>query len=199
MRTIARLVVLLIVLVCAVAPLGAAAVALPRAPVVAAPSPGLGLRALGMVSAGAALAIVGAIRLKSTAELSKKFVRNAGAAAGDYTDGVKSAGGDWETNAAASGDNYATGVQQAIGDKRFERGIRDAGAARFVTRASTLGAQRYPTGVAAAEGDWAAGAQPYLQILAGLDLPPRRPKGDPGNFARSQAVATRLRAAKVGK
>jgi hypothetical protein len=40
--------------------------------------------------------------------------------------------------------------------------------------------------------------QPYLDTLKGMELPPRRPKGDPGNQARANAVASRLRAQKVG-
>lgn len=139
------------------------------------------------------------IRIKDVASLSNKFVARAGAAGGDYMDGVKAAGQDWETGAAAGEENFAAGVQQAIADKRFGKGIRASGAAHYVKRASELGAQRYPSGVQAAKDDWAAGSTPYLQALSGMDLPPRRPKGDPGNMARAQAVAARLRAIKVGK
>ena len=140
-----------------------------------------------------------AIRIKDTGSLAKKFVQRAGAAQGEYKSGVEQSGPDWESNTKAGADNYATGVQQAIGDKRFEKGVAAAGAAKYVTRASSLGAQRYPTGVGAAEGDWARGTQPYLDTLKGMELPPRRPKGDPGNQARANAVAQRLRAVKIGK
>jgi hypothetical protein len=140
-----------------------------------------------------------AIRIKDTATLARKFVTRAGAASGDYKDGVSQAGQDWETNTRAAGDNYAQGVQQAIADGRFQRGVTEAGSTKFVQRASTLGAQRFAPGVAAAEADWSKGAQPYLQALAGMTLPPRRPKGDPGNMERANAVASRLRALKVGK
>ncbi len=140
-----------------------------------------------------------AIRVKDAGSLAKKFSQRAAAAAGDYKAGVEQAGQDWQTNTAAAADNYAAGVQQAIGDGRFRRGVEQAGSAKFTQRASTLGAQRFPTGVQAAEGDWTKGTQPYLQAIAGLTLPPRRPKGDPGNMQRSQAVAAALRALKVGK
>lgn len=145
------------------------------------------------------LPAIGAIRIKDTGSLAKKFVQRASAAAGDYKDGVTAAGGDWETNTKASEDNYSAGVQAAIGDKRFGKGVAAAGAGKYVARASTLGAQRYPSGVGAAEGDWSKGAAPYLDALKGMDLPPRRPKGDPGNQARANAVAAKLRSMKVGK
>lgn len=140
-----------------------------------------------------------AIRVKDIGTIAKKFSRNAQAAAGDYKTGVEASGQDWQQNTANAADNYAAGVQQAIGDQRFRRGVEMAGAAKFTGRAATLGAQRYPTGVAAAEGDFAKGAQPYMQTIAGLTLPPRRPKGDPANMQRSQAVAAALRAQKIGK
>jgi hypothetical protein len=139
------------------------------------------------------------MRIRDTASIAKKFVARASAATNDYKTGVEAAGQDWQANTERSGDNYAAGVQQAIGDKRFERGVQAAGAAKFVTRASTLGAQRFPTGVGAAEADFAKGAAPYLDALKSMELPPRRPKGDPGNQARAQAVAMRLRAIKVGR
>lgn len=141
----------------------------------------------------------GAIRIKDTGSLAKKFVTRAGQAGGDYKTGVEASGADWEAKTKAAGQTWADGVNQAIADKRFERGVSDAGSAKFVARASSLGAQRYPTGVAAAEGDWSKGTQPYLDALKGMDLPVRRPKGDPANQQRANAVAMRLRAIKVGK
>ena len=139
------------------------------------------------------------IRVKDTNTLAKKFVQRASAAAGDYKAGVEATGQDWETGARAGAENYKQAVVEAANGGRFEKGIAKAGAAKFVQRASTLGAQRFPTGVGAAEGDWSRGSQPYLEIIRSTDLPPRRPKGDPGNMARSQALAQRLRAAKLAQ
>lgn len=139
------------------------------------------------------------IRIKDAGALAKKFVQRASAAAGDYKDGVSAAGADWETNTKMAEDNFAAGVQQAITDKRFGKGVAAAGAAKFVNRASTLGAQRFPSGVAAAEQAWSQNTQPFLQTLGSLSLPPRGPKGDPRNMARSNAVAAALRAQAVGK
>lgn len=140
-----------------------------------------------------------AIRVKDVGSIAKKFVQRAGAAVNDYTEGVRGAGQEWEQNTRASGDNWAAGTQQAIADKRFEKGVAEAGAAKFTARASSLGAQRYPTGVGASEGEFAKGVAPFLQVIASTDLPPRRPKGDPANMQRANVLAQRLRAAKVGR
>lgn len=140
-----------------------------------------------------------AIRVKDTAAIARKFVTRAAGAAGDYTEGVRAAGQDWAQNAAASAENFALGVQQAIADNRFRRGVEQAGPQKYVERASTLGAQRYPTGVQAAEGAFAREAAPFLDTIRNLSLPPRRPKGDPANMQRAAAVAEALRKAKVGR
>jgi hypothetical protein len=199
MRSMTRLVLIIAAVVLAVGPVLAMPLAHAAGPALQAPA--APASTAGDVAKLLALGVgaFGAIRIKDAGSLAKKFVQRASASTGDYTDGVKAAGADWESATVASEDNYKMGVTQAANDGRFGRGVRDAGAAKYTQRASTLGAQRYPTGVGAAEGDWAKGTQPYLQTLAGLTLPPRRPKGDPGNFARSNAVATALRAQKVGK
>ena len=147
----------------------------------------------------ATLAIGMAIRVKDIGSIARKFVTRAQAAGGDYTEGVKAAGQDWETNTAASADNYSAGTQQAIADGRFAKGVREAGAAKFVTKASTLGAQRFGPGVAASEQEFVRGAGPAIELIRGLTLPPRRPKGDPGNQERANHVARALRAWKVGR
>lgn len=140
-----------------------------------------------------------AIRLKDIGSLAKKFVTRAGAAGGDYKDGVAGAGADWEARTRASEDAYKQGVTMAANEGRFGKGVSEAGSAKYVQRATTLGAQRYPTGVGAAEGDWAKGFAPYHQALQSLDLPPRGPRGTPQNQQISNAVAVRLAAIKRGK
>lgn len=140
-----------------------------------------------------------AIRIKDTGSIARKFVQRASVAGPDYTAGVQSAGGDWETNTKASEENYKAGVTQAAADGRFGRGVAAAGAAKYVDRATKLGAQRYPQGVGAAEGDYARGVQPHLDMMKSLDLPPRRPKGDPANQQRAAIVAAANRKLKVGK
>lgn len=140
-----------------------------------------------------------AIRVKNVTELAKKFVTRAGSAGADYKSGVEAGAADWEANTAASEDTWAAGVQEAIGAKRFGSGVRKAGSKKYVERASVLGAQRYPQGIAAAEKTWADAVSPFLEVIKGLTLPPRRPKGSPENYQRVQVVGEALRAARVGR
>lgn len=138
------------------------------------------------------------MKVKDAAQSAAKFKTRAMAAGADYAAGVKAAGGEWQANAAAAGENYASGVQAAIGRGAFAKGVQQAGSEKYTRNASGIGAQRYPQGVGNAEGDWARGVQPYLETLRNLTPPPRRPKGDPGNYARVQAVGEALRARKLG-
>lgn len=139
-----------------------------------------------------------AIPVKDAASASKKFVQRGQAAGRDYEEGVRGAGQRWQQNTAASADTYAAGVTDAIGRGAYAKGVQEAGAATYEQKASTVGAQRFPQGIAQAGGAWESGTAPYLQTIASLTLPPRRPKGDPANFQRSQIIGEALRRRKVG-
>jgi hypothetical protein len=138
-----------------------------------------------------------AIKVKDAGTSAAKYSTRAAAAAPDYATGVAAAGQDWQTNTTQAEPNYDAAVQDAISRKAFSRGVTAAGGAKFATNASTTGAQRYPQGVRNAQGAWQSGVAPYLQTIASTSLPPRRPKGDPANMARVQAVTDALRKKKL--
>lgn len=141
--------------------------------------------------------LVAAIVVKDVTASAKKFSTRGAGAGADYTRGVQNAGQRWHDNTKASSDNYVQGVQQSIADGRFAKGVDKSGAQHYVDRASTKGANAFPTGIQAAEGRWAAAVTPFLQTLASATLPPRGPKGDPRNQARSAMVADILRKKKL--
>jgi hypothetical protein len=141
---------------------------------------------------GAPVMIGMAIKIKDTGSLAQKYKTRASAAQGDYKSGVESAGADWEAGAKAGESNYEAGVQEAIGKKRYGRGIASAGAAKYVKNAVDLGVQRYPQGVNQGVDAWAKGVQPALDMLKGLNLPPRGARRSPANQARANMVALEL-------
>lgn len=138
----------------------------------------------------------GTIKVKDVATAAAKFKTRASAAQGDYGTGVANAANDWEQASAAAEDNYKTSVTQAAADGRYGRGVRGS-AERYRKNATTLGPQRYGTGIANAQDTYAQSMAPVLQTIAGLTLPPRGVKGTNGE--RSNIVATALRRMKVGK
>jgi hypothetical protein len=137
------------------------------------------------------------MNIKSVDAIAKKYAARGGAAAGDYSDGVKNPRNDWQTSTAAAANTYAAGVQAAIGNGSFAKGVANAGSEKWSRKAQTVGAQRFGPGVQAAQPDYAKGVSPYLDTLRNLTLPPRAPKGDPSNVQRVAAIATALRSRKL--
>lgn len=138
------------------------------------------------------------LKVKDIAVAMAKFVNRGSGAAQDYANGIKGAGATWQANAAAAEPNYDAGVQAAIARQAYSKGVTKAGGSKYENRASTVGAQRYPQGIRDAGPAWEAGFGPYQQTLASLTLPPKRPHGDPANYARVQFVGDALRKKKIG-
>lgn len=140
-----------------------------------------------------------AVTVKAAAASAQKYVTNAQAAAPAYTQGVQNAGPKWAQNTAASAQSWQQGVQQAAADGRFAAGVNTTSQAKYQTRASGVGANRYPQGVAGAAPAWQANTTPYLTTIANLTLPARSPKGSPANYQRVSAIGNALRAQKLGQ
>lgn len=139
-----------------------------------------------------------ALKVKDAASAASKFVQRAQAAAPDYQKGVTGAGNTWAAHSAAAADSWGAGVQAAVANGRYSKGVTRVGGGKWEAAATGKGAQRYPQGVAGAGPAWQASTGPYLDTISSLNLPPRRPKGDPANFQRAQMVADALRKKKVG-
>lgn len=137
-------------------------------------------------------------QIKSTADSASKWVSRAGQASGDYARGVQNPRKSWQEATTEAAEAQAAGIQQAIAEKRFEKGVADAGDAKWKNRATKVGAQRFGPGVAAAKADYEKGFAPYAQVISGITLPPRGPKGDPRNYERTAAIGQALHDAKVG-
>lgn len=138
-----------------------------------------------------------AIQIKSVDVIAAKYASRGAAAGQDYATGVNNPRQDWQTATAAASSTYAAGVQQAISNNSFTKGVAAAGTDKWKRKASGVGAQRYGPGVTAAKQDYANGVGKFLGVISNLTLPPRGPKGDPGNIARVSMVAQALRAAKL--
>jgi hypothetical protein len=81
----------------------------------------------------------------------------------------------------------------------FQKGVSAAGTSKWQSNAVNKGASRYTQGVSGASAAYTAGMTPVLQVLAGITLPARMPKGDPSNINRVSAIDTALRTWKTQK
>jgi hypothetical protein len=137
------------------------------------------------------------ITIKPPDAVAKKYVARAGVAGPDYSAGVQNPRRDWMQATEAASSAYAGGVQTAINNQSFQKGVARVTSAKWQRKAAGVGASRYAPGVQAAQADYQNGVTPYLTTIANLTLPPRLPKGDPGNLQRVAAIATALRQKKL--
>lgn len=135
--------------------------------------------------------------IKSATEIAEKWSRVTPQRQADYDAGVKSPLKSWQSGAEKAKDSWAAGVQSAISNDMFSKGVRKAGDAKWSRKTIEVGIGRWGPGVRAAGQDYADGFAPYQQVISGITLPPRYPKGDPRNIDRVAAIANALHAKKV--
>jgi hypothetical protein len=137
------------------------------------------------------------IPLRPLDQIKTKWKNRASAATPDYTAGVSAPLRDWASNAAAAAPAWKQGVTDAAGRDAFTKGVKRVGTAKWQAKATTLGARRFPEGVAAAEPDYESGFKPYYEALGKIELPPRGPRGDPRNYERVKVIGDTLRKVKL--
>lgn len=135
---------------------------------------------------------VGAIPVVPIDEATSLWEQNASRSAEVMARRAEASAEEWARETQASGDIWHQAVSAPGARTRFLRGAARAGAAKFARKIREVAATRYPQGIAAAVSDYRAGVEPYLQTIAGITLPQRRPRGDPGNIRRVEAVTTAL-------
>lgn len=109
-----------------------------------------------------------------------------------YSRNAQAASGTWLANFVAGIPNFQSAVVAAGVATRMANSARARGQTRYQTKIQAVGAARFGQGVTASREIYASAVQPYLNTISGLTLPPRRPRGDPSNLQRVQAIATAL-------
>jgi len=132
-------------------------------------------------------------------QIGEKFARVVAQRGPDYQAGIENPRRDQATAAAAAEPLYEAGVTAGMAEKRFGKGVRKAGSAKWQRGAREKGVARWPAGVAAAQPDYEAGFEPFRSALERTELPPKRAKRDPANIQRVQKVVdTMIATAKAG-
>lgn len=133
--------------------------------------------------------------IKSMSEIAEKWSTVTPGRAAYYETGVRTTAKDWAGNTAAAEGAYQAGVSDAMSRGAFSKGVGDAGTARW--RDQTLAKKgRWGEGVRLGKDNYTRGFAPFRSVIEGVTLPPRGPRGDPGNWARSEAIGTALTAAR---
>jgi len=138
------------------------------------------------------------VTVKAIGSAAAKWAARAAVAANDYTSGVANSQKDQAGLAAAAEPQWAAGVANAATHKLFSSGLNRAGTGAWKAGVATKGAQRYAPGVQSAVPKYTSRFGPFLNVIAGLDLGPRFPRGDARNQQRSVIVQQALNKARTG-
>lgn len=134
--------------------------------------------------------------VKSLDRISEKWKRQSSAAQTEYTQGIENPRRDWAQATAQAESSYEKGVQNSIQEKRFSKGVKNAGTAKWQENALKKGPTRWAEGISLSTDAYQAGFAPYRTIIENLNLPARGPKGDPANIQRVAKLAEALHAEK---
>lgn len=137
--------------------------------------------------------------IRSISDIARKWTDVTPGRADEYKAGVEAPKKDWEAETKAAEGAYEEGVTAAISEKRFGRGVGEAGTAKWKKGATEKGVARFGPGVRLAGPAYASGFGPYRDVIERVSIPPRGPKGDPRNYDRVRAIGEALHAAKVGR
>ena len=132
------------------------------------------------------------VTVKDKTKVVKKWVEETPRRSTYYAEETPLAAAKWESETTAAAPNYKTAVAAADIGKRFSGGVKRVGAEKFARKVKDVGADRYGPGVTAAKEDYSKGVEWVLSAIAEVEVPARKPRGDPGNWNRSMKIGTEL-------
>ncbi len=130
--------------------------------------------------------------IRSLAFIVEKYRRVTPGKAKEFEEGLKAPKEQWEAETIASEEAWEAGITDAIARGAFAGGVAAAGQAHYVDMAVRKGAPRFRQGVEIGLPRYQKNFAPFRDVIAGVDLPPRRAKGDPGNLERVAVIAAAL-------
>lgn len=116
-----------------------------------------------------------------------------------YETGTRGKGGAWLERAAASTPNYEAGVKRAITEKKFEKGIREAGAEAYESGVRAKGVMNWPTGMSVAGDKYKRKVAKFARLWGEALPTPRGARRSPANLKRMQENVERFIRAAGGK
>ena len=122
------------------------------------------------------------LRAPSASEIADKWADVTPGRASYYEKNAPPAGPRWEANTVAAAGVWKAAMSVAGIEKRFAGGAKRAGAAKFSRKVKDVGVARFPGGVTAAKPDMEAGVGPFRDVIDGLTVSARGPRGSAQNY-----------------
>lgn len=135
---------------------------------------------------------MGKAKIRTAEEIGAKWKEVTPGRRAYYEAGIDDPLEDWETNTKLASAAFKAAVSAPDMLTRFLGGVARAGTAKWKRKAKEVGPSRFAEGVAVAEDDFVAGFAPHQAVIAGTEIPDRKPRGDPANYERSKAIGTAL-------
>ena len=136
--------------------------------------------------------------IKSIQAIQEKWGRVTPGHTEDYTIGIKNPMRDWAQSATQAKESHKAAMAAAAQNDSYAKGIAKAGTAKWQDKATKKGPSPFAEGVVVGAPDYAAGFQPYADVIKSTQIPPRFPKGDVRNLDRVKVMSQALRKKKVG-
>jgi hypothetical protein len=133
-----------------------------------------------------------AIKVKSVAEVAKKWAEVTPGRSAYYEAGASVAGAEWESGAVAAAASFKAAISAGNIQAMYAGGVKKAGAAKYNRKVKDVGVGRFGQGVTAAVPDYSTGVEPMLATIAAITLPARQPRGSAANLQRVSVIATEL-------
>lgn len=129
-----------------------------------------------------------ALKVKDVTTTAEKWTRVTPQRSGDYIAAAQVAGDDWEKNTIAAAAAFRAAVTAANIDKMFIGGVKRTGADKYNRKVKAVGETRFSQGIAAGAEDYEKGVTPFLDLMRGLTLPDRAPRGSETNLERVRVI-----------
>ena len=135
--------------------------------------------------------------IKSLDAISAKWVRVSSLAGQSYAEGIENPSKDWKSSTQAGVANYKTAMADSLAKDTFSKSINRSSTENWKQNAKDKGVVRWPEGIRLGSQNYATGFSPYRDVIQNTVLPPRGPKGAPGNIQRVAKLAEALHNKKV--
>jgi len=116
-----------------------------------------------------------------------------------YIQGIETSTKSWQALTLRAEPAWKQGTAEAAAKGLFRKGVGRVTNEEHRTKSIELGGVRYGPGIEAGKEKYAREIQPFLNVLKGLTLKPRGPRGAPQNYAISQQVGQALHAARLAR
>lgn len=136
--------------------------------------------------------------VKPIEEIQKRYAA-ASTLADRYTSGIEVSPKSWKDETLKAASSWKQGVQEAAAKGLFAKGVGRVSNEDWKAAALEKGGARWGSGVSAGVSKYISNVTPFLNIIKGISLPPKGPRGASQNYDRVRVIGEKLHAARIAR